>query len=345
MKKSNLILATCMMLLVMISSCSSEEPSVPSTRSTVNYDEIQVENGMLCFSGNDHVKNTLIQLESDYVINEETFIDQHQDLNQEELAIVEQKSGHRENLPYEELENHFHFSSLRKKLLVEEIIWLATTSGENIDEDPDNHFIIDKPLRAILNEYCEMKIGSRLYKFFNGGYIEITDGDFEKLLQLRTNLNLALDMENVIIEGQLPDDASREIEVCNGNVARSGYSANGNHRIKWTIGIHTPPWGRNVIARTKNYWLNGNGNWELARTYIACRVWGDISGYQGNIANCEIPERFNEVNGAFSDHSLVKEWHHRVWVTTRTRSGWVRGFHHGYAFPNPCNFNSVLVWN
>jgi hypothetical protein len=332
-----------------LASCTKEQngDETPFQKSTFNYGTIHEENGILCFQSEDEIRSTLQYLETEYLAREDNFINTYKDLNGDELMAMEKEIGYNEYEVFEEFENTLGFNSLRKKLHDEEVAWLKDADELYIENDPDNHFVVENQVRTILNEYCELKIDDLYYKFFHGGHIIITDGDLTKLYLLRENIENALDMENVIIEGDL---SQARVDACNSMQFSSGFKVAGTRRIKWVVSHQSWPWDRYVLAKTINYKKTGN-SWDRFRTQTKCRVWGDISDWRmvytaddtTKVADCETPIQFNSETGVYSDHLNVKEWDHKIHVQTKTKSGWVHGWHYGYHAP-AIEHNSILTW-
>jgi hypothetical protein len=334
---------------IFLVSCNKEQTGEENTfqKSSINYGSIHVESGILCFENVQEIKNTLEFLESEYLARENNFIQSNEDLSEDELMAREAEIGYNEYEVFEEFENTLGFSSLRKKLHDEEVAWLQDADELYIENDPDNHFVLENEVRTILNEYCELKINDQFYKFFHGGHIIITDGDITKLELLRENIENALDMDNVIIEGDL---SQARVDACNSMQFLSGFKVVGSRRIKWAISHQTWPWDRYVLSKTINYKKTGN-NWNRFRTHTQCRVWGDISDWRWvytsddttQVADCETPIQFNAETGVYSSRYGVKEWDHKIHVQTKTKSGWVKGWHYGYHSP-AIEHNSTLTW-
>ncbi|MBI3135584.1 MAG: hypothetical protein HYZ14_12980 [Bacteroidetes bacterium] len=312
----------------------------------VPYASIRLENGILSFEDMESVRITLEALESQYLSHQEDFLTANIGLTGEQLTELENTVGFREYLPYETFESTLGFSSLRSSIQTLETAWLENNEVLNSEDDPDNHFVIEKPIRTILNTFCEMKIANQYYRFFNGGYVIILDGDILKLELLRRDLNEALTMQNVLIEGELNND---RVAGCNSMQFDSydAYNSSLTRRIKAQISHQTWPWNRYVLANTTNY-KKKNSGWDKIRTYTLSRAYGHISGVvydpQGNkTADCDTQLEFNTPGGVYSDHDNVKEWSHKVFVETKTKTGWVKGYHYGYHSP-AITYTSILNW-
>lgn len=320
---------------------------------------ISISNGILCFETEQICNYAITFLEMEQNNRENLFLSQYGHLTLEAIEEVEAQTGYTENEVYEEFEHLYGFNSLRKKIYEEEVLWLETSAvHEDPDptKDPDNHFIFDIAVRTILNEYCEVKIGGHFYKFFAGGYIDILDGDYEKLLILRNNIDAATDMENVKIVGNSPEELNaRSLPVCNASEFDVKYFSASGFRIKCKVGIGYRLFSKHVYAKTINYRRTGNNfdKWKRVRGNTTCRVWGDVSEIvqvndSTQVADCETAKIFNTENGDYSDHYGKKEWEHKMPVDTKTKTGWVKGYHRTYFNTSTgtvnLNTTTVLEW-
>ena len=101
------------------------------------------------------------------------------------------------------LENKFNYKSLL--LTLEEKEDLALDAGVEIDStnDPENHFVVDEDLRAVLNDKAEMQIGSSIFKFISSDtIIEILNADPLILAKIRNNDLSYLTSPNIRIQTQ-----------------------------------------------------------------------------------------------------------------------------------------------
>lgn len=305
---------------------------------------ITVENGMLKFRDMEHIKRTIDGLYNSYLNHEDDFLSFYPDKSGEELMKIEDSISFNEYKPYEEFEVALSFSSLRSKIQQDYIEYM--NSGRDDNSDPENHFIIEKSIQTVLNTHEEVIIGESIYKFYEGGYIRIVDGNYSTLLLIRKDFSLVYKLDNVEVEGGV-EFFDNKSASCRGHKGRTGKKDSGSRRIKWRIAIQTYPWNRYVIAESTNYLKQGN-RWKKFRCHTKCRVWGEISDYEEfpdgtKEANCDKPFTFNTQNGVFSDKYNTKSWQHKVFVSTRTKSGWVKGYHYSF-IGSTMEHESTLTW-
>lgn len=340
MKIRSTILALLCAILTACSENTSGETAI-SPKNEMVYQGVNVMNGVICFENIDKYNYALNFLENEYENRENAFLDQYGHLTEEDLMLAEEQSGYNEYAVFEVFEKMFSFISLRKILYDQEVAWLSSLVNEPIaEEDPDNHFILEPSLRTILNQYCELKIGNKFYKYFEGGYIIVHDGDFSKLLALRDDINLALNMTNIEIVGTSPDELnSRSSPACSSSERYHYYESKGNYRIKCVVAITNRINGRFAIAKTINYKKNTNGNgYKKIRASTYSRVWGSASDYSVVItatdtefvANCELPVEFNTENGESEYGHNKKEVTHKKRVPTPTKTDWIKGYHKSF---------------
>jgi hypothetical protein len=345
---------------IMLVACNETQPTDDglNKKNEMVPQGISVVNGILCFDTEQNCNYALNFLEMEQSYRENNFLSKCGNLTVEGYEEAEALTGYSENEVYEEFEHTYGFNSLRKKIHEEETMWLETLGAEEPDpaEDPDNHFVFDIGMRTILNEYCEIKIGDHFYKFFKGGYIDILDGDYEKLLVLRNNIDAAMDMDNINIVGNsIEESYGRSLPPCNGSEYDVFYKSGSGFRIKCKVGIGYRLFHRYTYAKTINYKRTGNNvdKWKRVRGNTTCRVWGDVSAIERvndttYVAECDLPETFNTETGYFSDSYGKKEWEHKFGVTTRTKTGWVKGYHQTFFNTNTGTVDlintTILEW-
>lgn len=114
-------------------------------------------------------------------------------LSDEDFEIYSDSQNFREEQPYLDFEATYQFASLRKMIYDQETDWLASL-GEfevwDMEKDPSNHYIWYEN-QVLLNEQAEVIVKDSLgkdviYKFYEGGHLEIRDNDYKLLTQLNT---------------------------------------------------------------------------------------------------------------------------------------------------------------
>lgn len=327
MKKIKLIIAIVVAAVGMTAifyACQKDNNNYPTetenvTKSYASH-SIKNENNILCFENFEHVKWTIDNL--DRLMDEylEKYINPLlAGRSDEELVELAENKEIESYQPYIDFENKLGFTSLRKVLLEAELHWLETTDGENIEDDPDNHYIMEGSFRAILNPNAELKVGDVYYRFLEGGYFETEEQNI--LLSSRNGDYSNITNGNLVIENSLKSG-------CTSGKRNSGFEYNNgkSRRIKWVVAHKTPfPKGRHVKAKTKNYYKK-NKTWKKYHATCEARVYGHISGWKGD---CSDKTEFNSSSGQSVYHLAAKKAKHKIYVQTKIQSGWVKGYHMG----------------
>lgn len=319
-------------------SCEKEVDSLNNSQNGIDYltksNSIQKINGVLIFPDTAFVSRTLALLDAEITQEGASFNGTYGHLSEAEIENLIDSIGYNENKPLVDFEAGFAFQSLRSKIETDEINWLLNTSGEKIEDDPDNHFISDDVVRSILTENSEVGIGTSLYKVVDNGYYEITDGNFVTLYSLRSNPIDISGKPNVIFyaDGEMKNGCKSSKRD-----ARFKYNSNNTRRIKWVVSHWTYPWGRYAKAKTYNY-KKKNNKWKKYKTYCEAQVYGNISESDGN---CSTAHTFNTPAGYYVFENNKKDVKHKVKVSTKTKSGWVKGYHEG---AGGISHTSTLTW-
>lgn len=306
-----------------------------SLRKASTFDNVKLENGVLVFPNLEYLIRVLASLDNEVEEWNNRFYETYQHLTEDSLNLVAEKLNFDEQQPLVDFENHFGFISLRNKISTAENEWLLN-DGENSENDPDNHFIADKTVRAILNEFSEVKIGGSYYKFTEEGYYEIIDGNFTTLALLRDVIYNVNSLQNFV------HHKISSSEGCNSNKRKVNYTYNSSNtkRIKWVVSHWTYPWGRYAIAKTDNY-EKKNNKWKKYKTYTVARVYGYISDVNNDgTADCSRQLQFNTSNGPAAT-GTVEEIKQKIPVSTKTKSGWINGYHYG---AGGVTYTSTLTW-
>ncbi len=288
---------------------------------------------MLRFENMETYKNLISEFDTLKKMYNDAFISTCKGLTNEQLNTRMKDINFDSDKPLSDFESILDFHSLRDMILEDEKKFL-NNGGDDINKDPDNHFVFDDNERALLNVDCEVMIGDSIYKLTEYGYYIITDGNLSTLSILETNLKNYSDLPNVVFNGTFT-----KVEGCNSNQRSSGYEIRQDidtKKIKWVVSHWTQIWGeRRVAAKVDNYQLVG-GNWQKYSCWCATKVFGYISGGEGY---CEVQVNFNPNNSFVSGVAEDKE--HKIQVQTKTLSGWVKGYYHG---ADGVDVTKTLTW-
>lgn len=325
--------------ILIVIGCAKQTPSVSPTsqpaasRAADYYDQVSIENGMLVFPSMEVFNTVLSELESDRLEDIVGFNETWGHLSEEEYNAKIEELGFNEDQALVAWENNYGFASLRKKISNDEAQWLAA-GGEDFDNDPDNHFIVDGVFRTLLNENLEIQIGESIYLMEANRSIEITNADYETLVAIQRGAD-PTSFPNVKVQ-----DFSAQRDVCDSGHHEDGFQKNNanTRRIKWVIAHNTPFLGtRHVITKVKNF-RKKNGVWQGIAADSKVQVFGHVSGNDGE---CDEGNKFNFNTNNQQVILKAKNIQHRINVPTKTKSGWVKGYHEGI---DGLTFNSELTW-
>ncbi|NOZ46577.1 MAG: hypothetical protein GXO79_07315 [Chlorobi bacterium] len=234
---------------------------------TILTEGVSNKNGLLKFRDQKTFDKVIKTLEEENIRWNTLFEEKWKGLSDEEFEDKEEKTNFKENLVYEEFENHFSHHSLRAKIYEQEEIWL---SNEELDfeHDPDNIAIIGDELRTVLNEDAEIMIGNSIYKIIGDWVIyEITDGNFETLYKLRDDDKTIY--KNVVIHNQ-----ETESKSCYANKHRTNYiNYRTNRMAKIRVTITNSTFGHFAKAETTSY-KKKKRRWVKYKTSVKARIFG-----------------------------------------------------------------------
>lgn len=284
-------------LAVLFTACEKEEndldvnasnPSANSKNASINQKNynptstITVENGMLQFLSIDHFIETEYYLNNQLDIWDDAFLNLYGHLDDDSLASVEDSLNYNEDQPLVNLENSLNFNSLRKLIVTQEDAWLEN-DGEDINLDPDNHYITDDVIRTLLNEYAEVKIDSSIFIMLELATVQIVNGSLLSLDSVRNATDITSVISSNIKLIDEPINLGKTSLIGGTHKADCGASLKrkadketiGKNRIKWVISVWTHPWDCGPIAKTKNY-KKKKGKWKKRRAYISAEVSGKM---------------------------------------------------------------------
>lgn len=323
MNKFNLytILAFCIFLL---QSCEKENLEEINTSETLNYQTqsttgiyaMNIDNGVssscsnniLVFPDWETFQQTAQQLDNAWEQGIENINSQMpSELTDEEIKNYFDQYGFNEDQPYIDFETLYNFCSLRADLAQKEEAWLSVRTDEEdwnevvlTDPDPDNHFIWDEE-RPLLNAQNEVIVKNEngediIYKFYEAGYVEIKNNNYEDLRQLNSESGPTYELNDAYfipsqaqangdISPYVPGDTSQpwppvyyepDYGYCLDDNRHVKYfePVNGEKRIKTTVKFRgdTPFGNAKVKAKTKHYndaWLVG---WIAGPSQISAKV-------------------------------------------------------------------------
>lgn len=289
---------------------------------------------MLHFKDIKSVKQTISELERQVKDLDHAFVKKYSNLDEEAINVKEDEIKFNEEKPLLDFNKQLNFKSLYKKISTEEEEWLRQDELD-FDNDPDNHFILEDEVRAILNTDAELMIGDKIYKYNKDGYFEIANGSLKILAELSNGVSNYFSLPNNV--KFVGDDGSRG-DGCNSNKRNSDKKDDGDKRMKWVVSHWTHVWGRRVAAKVDNYKKRKWSGWKKYRTYCVAKVYGHISDSDGD---CDAQAAFNPGNVYYEYENSAKHVEHKIVVSTKTKSGWVKAIFEG---AGGITYSKTLTW-
>ena len=234
---------------------------------------ISVENGMLVFSSEADVEQAIEYLEYKYDQYTDAFVAQYSYLTLDQLNDMEETTGFNDEQPYIDFENGLGINSLRAMLSTAEQHWYAQTDGE-YGTDPDDLYMADDELSALVNSNGEIKIGSTYYVFLSDGTFYTYTGD-PQYLQTKENLD-----SNNIPENAIYYNTSTPLPTCKSWDADRDPEKSGQWKMKMKIGHHRWPLGNKpgkTFAITKSFKRIAPFIWKRRMAIISAEVGGNVT--------------------------------------------------------------------
>ncbi len=100
--------------------------------------------------------------------NNDAFEAKYSNLSDDEVEVIEEKTGFNEDQPLIDFENSKRFVSLRSSVETAIVAWL---DHDNLDPntDPDDITVDDEVMRTVLNTAYKVKVGGQIYDFSVAG--------------------------------------------------------------------------------------------------------------------------------------------------------------------------------
>lgn len=336
-----------------ISQLTADEEFSYDVESKIQYPKINVltkgfagargSEQLLVFPDKETFISTVNELERQVEELDDAYNEFYKELNEEEINAKMLEIGFNEELPLLEFLKEIGFNSLYNQLVKEEEEWLKQDELD-FANDPDDHFIDGDNYRALFNTDGEVKVGESIYKITPDGYFQIVDGDIEslKLLEDISIGRLTLPKNIIFVGDEYGSDSRINSSDCKTSKAKSDKRTSGNRRIKWKVKHATPFLGsRQVYAETTNYKKGGifGNDWVKYKTYCEAQVYGYVAGTP-SASSCVNQVDFNPLQGIWVEYNK-KSVKHKIFVETKTKSGWVKGNHYG---AGGIEYSSTLTW-
>ncbi|PCI06883.1 MAG: hypothetical protein COB73_09230 [Flavobacteriaceae bacterium] len=244
---------------------------------------------LLVFSDLATFTSTVTTLENNIEAYDDAFIAQYPNLDGDQLSDKEQTIGFDTYKPLKDFEATFKFSnSMRKDYKVAETNWLNKPDLIEAD-DPDKDFYeLDEEEMTVLNNVGAVKIGNSIFKVFDGGVAEITDGDLFTLNRIAYFLCADFANEtasNIVVYGGCVYSSGGNTGGGNNPPPTNYCFSNGENRTSWNtatrhklkgiVKVVDRPylWGVKIKSVTK-YYKKIAGVWLRRRSDLTAALDG-----------------------------------------------------------------------
>jgi hypothetical protein len=296
MKKNVLIkIFAVLFLTVVMFSCEKENEVITSETKSIEVSDTQIyaKNGMLVFASMESFNSTLKQLEDDNLKHQQSLsVVISKMKNEFEINSYIEKANWNYDLTFETFEKRFDYVSLRSVIAEKMIDYNKIFDATGI-ENPDDHFVGDYYWRTLLNENCEVMIGTSIYKMLAKDLtIEIKNLNFDiaEKINIENFLNFDLN-EEIFIYGEM--QIGKAWQVCQSNFITNWFQKTYTHDNKqrklsakidvnnYFTGVH------NIQGSSKTEYWNGTSwkNWSTNHTHY---YWGQY--YNGSTCSGDITQ-------------------------------------------------------
>lgn len=318
----NVLRLTLLSMLLVFASCQKEDVTIDETKLSVDGITFvkpseakagtALVNGMLEFPDVATFLATIDNLEAQAEAHDDAFVAKWDHLNDDDLEAKEIAEGHDVHQPYIDFENQFSgFVSLRKDIRDRQADLIKNQTLNDTNE-PDNHYVFDDGVRAVLNEDAQVKIDKSLYQMTRFGYVEVTDGDYNTLAIVASSDASKLTLQNVEIEGgyygsSAANNPQTSSTTCKTDIEERNYhTISSSRRIKATQKLKGRTfWGTKIKAKTqyqkKRWW----GGWTSKRTKMTSTITGN--SVDDDCAN-DVPENKSKTKRKYKVIVKLKEY-------------------------------------
>ncbi len=250
----------------------------------------------LSFPSHSVFKRTITFLAHKFEAHDDQFIANNSGLNNEQLSMKERQTGFDPYEPLKQFASSYNFNdSMLKEYIDAENNWLGKQVLD-INQDPDNFFYnLDEEELAIVNRDGVVKIGNSIYKMFDGGYIEITDGSLQTLAKFNELNNISPCDEQFSINESINVNI---VSGCGGGgiggVDPNHCFLDGSERGHWVLAnnrmikgevvlVYSPGlWGIKIKSKTKYFKQGWPGIWYRRRSELVAALDGKFDTEESN---------------------------------------------------------------
>lgn len=264
---------------------------------------------ILNFNDLQAVEDLATQLENQVDTWNDVFVAQWNSLTDDQLDAKKDLLGFDDDQPLTDFENANNMtSSLRRKFMAEEAVWLNNSVLDDAnDPNAKLEYGFNNAVMALMNDKGEIKVQNNIYKIVVDGYLNISDGDLQKLLRYNEGDMTVLNEPGVSIDPSINIDDSNTTETrtsCKRG-ATDGYSYyETNKRAFLKISLRSYPWKAVAKSQIISYKKSGN-KWKRHTRTMSAGSFGII--YDRNCAN-----NFN-YSSEYKTKRRKELYHRREW--------------------------------
>ena len=219
---------------------------------------------MLSFNTPNDLKSKLLEIETNNTIHINSFISSYENLSDDELDLKSEEVAFNDQQTYSDFEDLLEFSnSMRREFVLQEFQWLQFDSLD-LSTHPLNNFTFSYSEMTVLSDLGLIKVGASIVCATSNGYIEVLDGDINKVESfLNGNTNIVNDPN--VVDGL--NKASNGCKKWKGEI-KNWYYNNYNNLVIAALHFKKWPWlakgtGEMVSYKRRNFSNGWRKHWQM----------------------------------------------------------------------------------
>lgn len=268
-------------IAIFMASCSKEK--LPEQQLPDNQGEIKLvtltagsKTGvtLLEFSSVEHYEATIATLETQMEQHEDVFLATWSSLSDDELNAKETEVGFVDHQPLINFENYHNIPvTLRQVYVAAEELWL-NNEELNIETYPKMKYPFSVVEMTLLNGNGEVKIGDKIIKLTEKGFVKIRDLDVATLIRINNGDETAYDEPTVTTNIEFDGGVKGECTNWKGKDYPHEYVSKSKKVIKH-VHFHSYPWKGVGCAEITSYKKEGS-SWKKYKMDLGVAVQTDF---------------------------------------------------------------------
>lgn len=266
--------------ITLIASCSKEKLSEQQPVS--NESEIKLVTlthgsktsvTLLDFSSIEHYEATITMLENQVEQHEDAFLAAWGSLSDDALNAKEVEIGFVDHQPLIDFENYYNIPvTLRQVFVAAEAIWL---NNEELDIEtyPKKKYPFSLAEMTLLNDNGEVKIGDKIIKLTEKGFVEIRDLDVATLIRINEGDETAYSEPTVTTNIEFDGGGKGECTSWKGKDYPDYYAT--DRKVIMHVHFHSYPWKGVGCAEITSYQKQGS-SWKQYKMDLGVAVQTDF---------------------------------------------------------------------